>query len=360
MSQSFKHIYHELVSKGEIEADTAQVDALASIEALQQRLSEKGQNSFKLSKIFGRKKVTPVRGLYLWGKVGRGKSFLMDLFYEHSTIQGKAKFHFLAFMQKVHEQLKILHQEEIEDVIPPLAQSLTGDLKLICLDEMQIDNVPDGVILGRLFEQMFENGVALFTTSNRHPDDLFKDGLNRHLIEPYIEIIKTNMDVIEFGGNKDHRVERLKDKQTYFYPVNSFAQQKIEEIWYDLSGGESENLTVEFLGREIFFANFAKGVLRSHFWDLCGQPLGPADFLAITKAIRVLILEGVPQLSSEYYNEAKRFVMLVDALYENRIKLIISAATPPESLYLEGTGSFEFNRATSRLNEMQSSDWVNG
>ena len=360
MSQrTFLEIYQQLIAEDKLIVDNAQVAALGPLEAFKERLEASEGQSSGLTRIFGRRKSAPINGLYLWGKVGRGKSFLMDLFFHHLDFQHKSKFHFLAFMQRVHEHLRILHQQEVEDVIPPLAQALTGEIKLLCLDEMQIDNVPDGVILGRLFEHFFSNGIAIFTTSNRHPDELFKDGLNRHLIEPYIDSMKANMEIHEFGEGQDHRINRLKDKQTYFYPANEEAARKIDQIWRDLSGGESETLKVEFMGREIVFANFAKGVLRTQFWDLCGQPLGPPDFIAITQAIRVLILEDVPQLSSENYNEAKRFVMLIDALYENQIKLILSAATQPENLYLEGTGSFEFNRAVSRLNEMQSADWVN-
>ncbi len=358
MTASFIQIYQGLIRKEKLQFDPDQVEALEHLEQLRTRLENALEKPSVLGSIFRRQKSPTPKGLYLWGKVGRGKSFLMNMLYQHLVYPEKSKIHFLAFMQKVHELLRTFHQQEVEDVIPPLASKLAGQTKLLCLDEMQIDNVPDGVILGRLFEHLFANGVTIFVTSNRHPDELYKDGLNRHLIEPYIESLKTNMDVFEFGGNHDHRVDRLRGQQTYFYPADETASRHIDRLWHDLSGGQSEPLQIEFMGRDIIFSSFANGVLRAHFWDLCGQPLGPPDFIAIMQAIRVLVLEDVPLLSSENYNEAKRFVMLVDALYENRIKLIVSAAAKPEYLYIEGTGSFEFDRAVSRLNEMQSAGWI--
>ena len=225
------------------------------------------------------------------------------------------------------------------------------------MDEFQIDNVPDGVIVGRLLECLFEKGIILFTTSNRKPSELYKDGLNRHLIEPYIDVLNKNLSVVEFGGQLDHRKNRLSGRQTYFYPSNDYARTELNNIWDQLSGGHSEQLRIEVKGREIYFPQFSRGVLKAHFWDLCGQPLGPPDFLAIANNIRVLILVDVPLLSRLNYNEAKRFVMLVDTLYENKIIFFLSAASSPENLYLEGNESFEFNRAVSRLYEMQGNNW---
>ena len=341
-----------------LDHDPAQADVIGDLEDLEKTLLEPESSSGIIGRFFGKKRSIN-RGLYLWGSVGRGKSMLMDLFFDNIPIVQKRRLHFLTFIQEIHEKLREIRQNEVEDVIPPLSDIMVKNTKFLCLDEFQIDNVPDGVIVGRLLENLFTKGTILFTTSNRHPSELYKDGLNRHLIEPYIEVFKSNLNVIQFGGQLDHRKNKLSGKQSYFYPANDFASKELNVIWNELSGGHSEQLKIEFKGREIFFQQFSNGTLRTRFWELCGQPLGPPDFLAIANNIKVLILEDVPLLSRLNYNEAKRFVMLVDTLYENKIKLFVSAASSPENLYIEGSESFEFNRAVSRLNEMQSTNWGN-
>ena len=356
MNKTIRNSYQVLVKSGKLNPDQAQIDILDDLEGLEKRILEPASSSNLLGRLFG-KKQPATKGLYLWGSVGRGKSMLMDLFFDNIPIVSKKRLHFLTFIQDIHDKLKEIRQDEVEDVIPPLSEIMAQDTKFLCLDEFQIDNVPDGVIVGRLLERLFSQGTILFTTSNRHPKELYKDGLNRHLIEPYIEALNSNLSVVEFGGQLDHRENRLKGKQSYFHPANELASKELNKIWHELSGGHFEQLRIEFKGREIFFPQFSNGTLRAHFWDLCGQPLGPPDFLAIANNIKVLILEDVPLLSRSNYNEAKRFVMLVDTLYENKIKLVVSAASSPENLYIEGSESFEFNRAVSRLNEMQGINW---
>ena len=356
MPHSIRNVYHELIESGEIYHDKAQIDVLGDLEELENKLLETEVSSGLVSRIFRKKPVTS-KGLYLWGSVGRGKSMLMDLLFDHIPITPKKRFHYLTFIQEIHDRLKEIRHDEVDDVIPPLANILVRDAKLLCLDEFQIDNVPDGVIVGRLLENLFEKETILFTTSNRKPSELYKDGLNRHLIEPYIGVLNSNLSVVEFGGQLDHRKNRLSGRQTYFYPSNDYARTELEKIWNELSGGHSEQLRIEVKGREIYFAQYSRGVLKAHFWDLCGQPLGPPDFLAIANHIRVLILGDVPLLSRQNYNEAKRFIMLVDTLYENKIHFFLSAASSPDNLYIEGNESFEFNRAVSRLYEMQGKNW---
>ena len=282
---------------------------------------------------------------------------LMDMFYASVPV-AKKKIHFLEFMQQIHGELHELRKAKTRDALVPLAGRIAKDCNLLCLDEMQVDEIADGVIVGRLLDRLFAQGVAVCTTSNRHPDDLCKDGLNRHLFLPYIKIFKDNLVVHEFGSDRDHRRERLVGEQTYFYPAGSDTARTLGRIWRDFSGGSSKELVIKLKGRRIILPEFSNGVLKSHFWNLCGQPLGPPDFLAIANTVRALILEDVPLLSRTNYNEAKRFVMLVDALYEARVRLIISAAAKPEDLYIEGGGSFEFVRAASRLREMQAADWA--
>ncbi|MCY4100862.1 MAG: cell division protein ZapE [Rhodobacteraceae bacterium] len=356
MPKSIQNIYEELLGSRKLNYDKAQKDVLGDLEELEKKLLEPETSLSLVSRWINRKKDT-TKGLYLWGGVGRGKSMLMDLFFDYIPIVQKKRLHYLVFIQEIHDRLQEIRHDKVEDVFPPLVKKLLHDTKLLCLDEFQIDNIPDGVIVGRLLESFFEKGAFLFTTSNRKPSELYKDGLNRHLIEPYIEVLNSNLKVIEFGGQTDHRKTQLDGKQTYFHPSNDFARKELDKIWYDLSNGHSEQFRMEVKGREIYFSQFSNGVLKAHFWDLCGQPLGPPDFLAIANNIRVLILEDVPLLSRLNYNEAKRFIILVDTLYENKIIFFLSAASSPENLYIEGNESFEFNRAVSRLYEMQGINW---
>jgi cell division protein ZapE len=241
--------------------------------------------------------------------------------------------------------------------LAPVADAIIRDLRLLAFDEMQITDITDAMIVGRLFEKLFAAGVVVVTTSNRVPEDLYKDGLNRALFLPFIDLLRDRMEVIELESPNDYRQHRLAGAQVYFHPAGK-AQAAMDAIWKDLSGGVyGETLVLPVNGRKVELARFANGVGRASFWELCAKPLGPADYLAIAEAVRVLILEDIPQLSASNYNEAKRFVTLIDSLYEARVKLIASAADEPERLYIEGSGSFEFERTASRLREMQAADW---
>jgi cell division protein ZapE len=245
----------------------------------------------------------------------------------------------------------------VEDALAPVADALIGDLRLLAFDEMQISDITDAMIVGRLFEKLFAAGVVIVTTSNRPPNDLYKDGLNRALFLPFIDMLADRMHIVELESPTDYRQHRLSGAQVYFHPATG-TKPTITALWSDLTGGTPAHpLTLTVNGRRVELPAFANGVARVTFWDLCAKPLGPADFLAIAKATRVLILEDIPQLSSTNYNEAKRFVTLIDALYEARVRLIATAAEAPERLYIEGTGSFEFERTASRLREMQAADW---
>ncbi|MDJ1014913.1 MAG: cell division protein ZapE [Paracoccaceae bacterium] len=306
---------------------------------------------------FFAKKPEPIRGLYLWGGVGRGKSMLMDLFHDETHDVPSRRVHFHAFMQEVQTKLHAARQTGVDDAIKPVADEMAESLRLLCLDEMQITDIADAMIVGRLFERMFTHGVTVVTTSNRVPDDLYKDGLNRALFIPFIELLKEKMEVWELTSHKDYRQDRLAGEQVYFHPANADARVAIDAIWNDLSKGRSERLVLHIKGRDVEIPAFSNGVARAKFYDLCGQPLGPADYLALADAVRVLIMEDIPRLSSENYNQARRFVTLIDALYEAKVRLIASAADIPDNLYIEGEGSFEFERTASRLIEMQAADW---
>ena len=222
---------------------------------------------------------------------------------------------------------------------------------------MQITDITDAMLVGRLFERLFAAGVTVVATSNRHPDDLYKDGLNRALFVPFIDMIKDQMQVVELHSPTDHRQGRLVGAQVYFTPADASARAELSAIWQRLTAGQDHPLILRVTGRDVEIPHFHNGVARARFHDLCSRALGAADFLALAHAARVLILEDVPQLSSENFNEAKRFVTLIDALYEARVKVFMSAAARPDMLYVEGEGAFEFARTASRLTEMQADDW---
>ena len=240
---------------------------------------------------------------------------------------------------------------------PPVAADVAATVRLLAFDEMQITDITDAMIVGRLFEALMADGVVIVTTSNRHPDELYKHGLNRQLFLPFIELLKDRMVVHEMASPTDHRQNRLQGSEVYFTPANAEARAQIQAIWKDLTGGAAEPLTLMVKGREVTLPAFRNGVARANFFELCGKPLGPADYLALAEAVKVLVLEDIPSLSRSNFNEAKRFVTLIDALYEARVRLVCSSAAQPEMLYLEGEGTFEFERTASRLREMQSEDW---
>ena len=348
--------YEKLIASGALHDDAAQRGVLPEFDRLADALTKAPSRKGLGSILFG-SKHDPIPGLYIWGGVGRGKSMLMDLFHETMQDDGTRRVHFHAFMQDVQARLHKARQTGAKDALKPVADDLSRGLRLLCLDEMQITDIADAMIVGRLFQALMSEGVAIVTTSNRIPDDLYKDGLNRALFLPFIELLKTQMVVHELTSPRDYRQNRLQGAQTFFHPADASARAAIDDIWADLSGGFTEELTLIVNAREVSIPRFCSGVGRATFFELCGNPLGPADYLAIADALRVLILEDIPRLSSENYNQARRFVTLIDALYEARVRLIASAADVPERLYIEGEGSFEFERTASRLREMQSDGW---
>jgi len=358
MSQHLQAIYDTRVAEGLLRPDPAQREVLLLLEELREKLEDRpAKPSGFLGRFFKPAVPEGVRGLYLWGGVGRGKSMLMDLFFAHAGIARKRRVHFHAFMQEIQSGLHEARKSGVDDALKPVAEAVIRDVSLLCFDEMQITDITDAMIVGRLFEMLFEAGVVIVTTSNRPPEDLYKDGLNRQLFLPFIDILNTKLEVHEITSLTDYRQHRLEGERTYFAPANAESRRAIDELWRDLTGGKSEELVLEVKGREVHLPRYWAGMARAEFWDLCGQPLGPADYLALVGAVKLLVLENVPRLDSSKFNEAKRFVTLIDSLYEARTRLIMSAEEEPERLYLEGAGSFEFERTASRLREMQSADW---
>ena len=346
-------IYSARVAAGDLTDDPVQRAALPEL----QRVLDDLATPPPKRGLFGRSKVEPIRGLYVWGGVGRGKSMLMDLFHDAAPETRKRRVHFHAFMQEVQAALHAARQEQAKDPIKVVADAIIKDVRLLSFDEMQITDIADAMIVGRLFERLFEAGVAVVTTSNRIPQDLYKDGLNRQLFLPFIALLQTQMVVWELSSDTDYRQGRLQGSQVYFHPHSPQVQDQLEAIFHDLTGGKATPLEIHIKGRIVRLPAFHNGVAKSGFHALCHQPLGPGDYLEIARLTRVLVLEDIPRLSRRNFNEAKRFVTLIDALYEAKVRLICSAASHPDMLYVEGEGSFEFERTASRLMEMQDADW---
>ena len=348
--ETLAHSYARLVAEGTLTPDPAQEAVIPQFERIRAGLAE------PVKKGWFRKASEPPRGLYLWGGVGRGKSMLMDMFVQTLDVPNR-RVHFHAFMQEIHKGMHQARQRGVEDALAPVAKSVADSVRLLAFDEMQITDITDAMIVGRLFEALFAAGVVVVTTSNRVPDDLYKDGLNRQLFLPFIGLLKDRLVVQEMVSPTDYRQDKLAGSPTYFTPINDDSRARIASIWEDLTGGQAAPLALQVNKREVVIPGFHNGVARAAFYDLCGKPLGPADYLALAEAARVLVLENIPQLGRSNFNEAKRFVTLIDALYEARVRLICSAAAAPEFLYIEGEGTFEFERTASRLREMQSAEW---
>ena len=348
---SLRAHYDDLIAKGALHADPAQEAAIPEFDRIRTALTA------PVKKGLFRKAPEPPKGLYLWGGVGRGKSMLMDLFVDHLQGVPARRVHFHAFMQEIHGALHEARKTGVEDAIAPVAADVAASVRLLAFDEMQITDITDAMIVGRLFQALFEAGVVVVTTSNRTPDDLYKDGLNRGLFLPFIALIQEKMVVHELISPRDYRQDRLAGSPSYFAPVNADSRVAMDAIWTDLTGDREDTLTLHVKGREVLIPKFHNGMARAKFHDLCGQPLGPADYLALADAVRVLLIDDIPQLGRSNFNQAKRFVTLIDALYEARVRLICSAAAAPEMLYVEGEGTFEFERTASRLREMQAEGW---
>ncbi len=356
MRQTLIQIYDQRAASGDLRPDAAQRAVLPALESLRDWAETPPKRGF-LNTVFKRPPPPP-KGLYLWGGVGRGKSMLMDLFAESTAIREKRRVHFHAFMQEIHAGMHAARKKGVSDALAPVAEAVIAQVRLLAFDEMQITDITDAMIVGRLFGMLMDGGVVIVTTSNRPPEDLYKDGLNRALFLPFIDLLRDRMKVIELESETDYRQHRLTGAEVYFTPADATARAQIDTLWLELTGGDpGAPLELAVQGRKVTLPHHHNGVARAGFWDLCGQPLGPADYLAIAGAVRVLVLEDIPRLSATNYNEAKRFVTLIDALYEGHVRLVASAADVPERLYSEGAGAFEFERTASRLREMQGADW---
>ncbi|MFO1106621.1 MAG: cell division protein ZapE [Amaricoccus sp.] len=356
-------LYRRKVAEGALEADPAQRLAVEKLQLLAMRLAD--YNPARPKKVglgrfgWGRDRLeqSAVPGLYLYGGVGRGKSMLMELFFQTVPVSPKRRVHFHAFMQEIHRGIGAARAKGGTDPVRPVADAVADGATLLCFDEMQITDITDAMLVGRLFERLFERGVVIVTTSNRAPDELYKDGLNRQLFLPFIALIKERLELHELDSPTDHRMLVAGGGPVYHWPIGEGARAALDAAWKRLAKGPVTPLVLTVQGRTLRLPDHAGRVVRTSFEALCGAALGPADYLALAEAVDVLILDGIPRLSPARANEAKRFVTLVDALYEAHVRLIASAAAPPEALYAEGAGAFEFARTVSRLHEMQGADW---
>ena len=354
--------YAQAVAAGDLTPDPAQQALLPRLDQLIDDLASETPQATAggwLGRLMGggATAVEATRGLYLWGGVGRGKSMLMDLLMAAAPVPAR-RVHFHAFMQEVQAGLEDARRAGAQDAVRPVADGIAAQTRLLGFDEMQITDIADAMIVGRLFQLLFEAGVTIVTTSNRAPEDLYKDGLNRARFLPFIALIRERLDVIELASPRDHREGRAADAQVWLTPADAAARAALDAAWTSETGGAvPQPLRILVMGRVLELPAGAGRVARAGFWDLCGRPLGPADYLALSEAIDTLILDGIPRLSAANFNAARRFVTLIDTLYEARIRLIASAADVPERLYVEGEGAFEFARTVSRLNEMRAAGW---
>jgi cell division protein ZapE len=358
--------YDAAIAAGALENDPAQ-------RALARRLSElaktvawggTGRGRGLLGQFLGARKVTPVRGLYIWGKVGRGKTLLMDMFHSAVPTQRKRRAHFHEFMADVHGRIHTWRQgpgksAKDGDPIAPVAQAIAEEAQLLCFDEFHVTDIADAMVLGRLFTALFEHGVVLVATSNTAPDDLYHHGLNRQLFLPFIEVLKDHCDEVRLDSRTDFRLEKLAGAPVYYTPLGPASDEAMDAAFERLSGdAEALPETLTVTGRTVHVPHAHQGVARFSFSDLCEQPHGASDFLKIAHSYHTVFVDRIPVLEPEDRNAARRFVWLVDALYDNRVKMVASAAAEPPALYASGDFSSEFERTASRLIEMRGHEYL--
>ena len=355
--------YEALIAAGELKTDPDQRAAAERLQRLQDELVA-AREPGALARLFG-KGPQRVRGVYLWGGVGRGKSMLMDLFVASLPIRRKRRVHFHAFMLEVDRLLREERKKEAGDPIAPVAARIAEDVRCLAFDEMVVKNTADAMIMSRLFTALIrDEGVTVVTTSNRPPADLYKDGINRPLFLPFIELVETELDVLPLNGPTDYRLQRLAGMQTWHTPLGDPATAQVREAFFRLTDYPPEDAAhvpsaeLDLGGRTLHVPKSLKGVAVFSFKRLCGEPRGAADYLAVARTYHTVIAVGIPAMGPEMRNEATRFVTLIDALYENKVKLFASADAEPEDLYRAGDGSFEFERTVSRLMEMQSAEYM--
>jgi cell division protein ZapE len=370
VSLSLLDRYADLIQRGSLERDEGQALVLHRLELLLQGLacSANPRKGTSLGRLLGTKSVAPApRGLYLWGSVGRGKTMLMDLFFEAAPFLAKRRVHFHAFMAQAHARIHTRRQElkrkggDATDPIAFVADEIATESLLLCFDELNVTDIVDAMILGRLFSALLQRGVVIVTTSNVEPARLYENGLNRALFVPFIDLIETRMDVMRLEARADFRLEKLQGRIVYHVPANAKAAAALTAAFAALTGVEhGMPLDLEVLGRKLRVPEASANVARFPYADLCEQPLGAADFLALAQAFHTIVIDAIPVIGAARRNEAKRFITLIDTLYDSHVKLVASAEAEPAGLYLgtDGREAFEFERTASRLIEMRSEAYL--
>jgi cell division protein ZapE len=361
MPSRIRTAYDRRLAEGRLTPDPSQIAVVEALTRLEKDLGRRG--------LFGGRPA--VRGVYLCGPPGRGKSLLMDMFFATVPEPRKTRAHFHAFMARVHDLVRqwregnakarkaVFGQSKGDDPIRPVAELIASEARLLCFDELQVTDIADAMILGRLFEALFERGVVLMVTSNRAPDQLYLNGINRQLFLPFIALLKSRVEVVSVAGPHDYRLDRLRAAGTWFSPIDPDNRRTFDALWRDMLGPEAaEGESIEVMGRKLEFPAAAGGLVRTAFTRLCDAALGPNDYLALAERFHTVFLEDLPRLSPSRREAARRFVTLVDTLYEARTRLIVLAEADPARLYPSGDGAFEFERTASRLQEMRSADWL--
>ncbi len=346
--------YRKSVSKGELRADPAQDHAVHKLQDLARALAQR-----PIFSLF-RRTTEPARGLYIWGDVGRGKTLLMDLFFEEAAVRRKRRAHFNRFMMDVHARIHAERQKPgSSDPIPLVARAIAEEARLLCFDEFQVTDVADAMILGRLFDRLFSEGATIIVTGNTPPDRLYEGGLNRQLFLPFIEEIKQRLEVVELNGPTDYRLQRISGLNVYLAPLGPKADAAMDQAWKRLTDTKrGKPMSLAVLGRQLPVPQAARGVARFAFEELCDRPLAAADYLAVAQEFHTVLIDHIPVMTDNMHNVARRFTLLIDTLYDEGVKLICSAEAKPDQLYPAGIASDAFRRTASRLAEMQSEDYL--
>jgi cell division protein ZapE len=359
MQPSVSMRYGDMVRAGALRQDGAQSAVIDALDRLILALDDWDQSRRSLSRWLGRGVAQAPRGLYIHGGVGRGKTMLMDLFHETVRVRRRRRIHFHRFMADTHDSIAAARHSTEGDPLPEVARQIAGDVSLLCFDEFHVTDIADAMILSRLFKGLFGMGVVIVATSNVAPERLYWNGLNRQLFLPCIAEIEAHMDVIELASPTDHRLAKLQGERLYFTPIGAESDAAMDRLWVRATGGApAAPLVLDVKGRRVELGRASLGVARVSFEEICERPLGSLDYLALTDVVQVVMIDRVPRLTTHQRNAARRFVTLVDTLYDRRIGLIVSADAAPDALYIAGDGADLFQRTASRLIEMQGADYL--
>ncbi|VAW22122.1 ATPase [hydrothermal vent metagenome] len=355
--------YEKLLADGALGPDGAQYGVLQKLVELADRLDAFQSQKTTLAAFFSRRQPAP-KGIYVFGDVGRGKTMLMDLFFTQVNVKRKRRVHFHQFMNEVHQSIAVIRKNQSRygkdfDPVALVAAPLIKKVTLLCFDEFHVNDITNAMLLGRLFEKFFAAGVVVVATSNVAPDGLYKNGLNRELFIPFVDMLKSRCEVVHLEAAKDYRLDKLSSQPVFFFGRAEQTRRKMDRLWSDLSDGLADRSDeIRLLGRTIKVPRTLKGMARFEFEDLCANPLGARDYLAVSHAFHLLAIDGVPRFCAANSNEAKRFILLIDTLYDQRVKLMASFATSLDGLSEDPDTAFEFRRCVSRLKEMASDAYL--